>query len=294
LNTADRSDFSSTGKVGQENLLFGQVFPWQADIGISKRGIIRLMAEAQKTLSVSEAAGLCGVGRTTVGYWIRSKKLQANRVGRNYTIPLEDLLFFLKNSAQKIPAELQRENCSRPIFKSFKTCWQHWQGSEHGLNCPGCIAFKNQLQACFTVKDSGLLGCSDCNTCRYYTETYLHRIQFVHQFDVPAAVFKDLYLWGGNSQCAEICEVQQKDLVGMGIEKIVHAGSLPKVIKTVKKLALGESQTKEDCIIAIKNEHEHRKLISLAVYPLREPAMSFLALGVPLNAKRKILPHQRS
>lgn len=245
------------------------------------------MAEAQKTLSVSKAANLCGVGRTTVGYWIRSKKLHANRVGRNYTIPVEDLLFFLKNSNQKIPVELLRENCSRPIFKSFQNCWQHWQGSEHGRHCSGCIAFKNRLQACFTVTDSGLLGCSDCNTCRYYAETYLHRIQFVHQFDVPAAVFKDLYLWGGNSQCAELCNVQQKDLVGMGIEKIVHADSLPKVIETVRRLALGKSETKEECIIAIKNQREHRKKICIAVYPLREPALSFLVLGVPLNSRGK-------
>ena len=42
------------------------------------------MADSQKTLSVSKAATLCGVGRTTVGYWIRSKKINAARPGRNY------------------------------------------------------------------------------------------------------------------------------------------------------------------------------------------------------------------
>ena len=50
-----------------------------------------------------------------------------------------------------------------------------------------------------------MLECSDCLSCRYYMETYFPRIQFVHQFGMPAAVFKDLYLWGGNSQCAELC-----------------------------------------------------------------------------------------
>ena len=249
------------------------------------------MAETRQTLSVSEAARFCGVGRTTVGYWIRSKKLHANRAGRNYIIPVDDLLFFLQHHHQNIPGELLPENSSRPIFKSFQNCWQHWHGSDHGLRCRSCIVFKNQLQACFTVKDSGYLGCSDCSTCRYYTEAYLQRIQFVHQFDVPAAVFKDLYLWGGNSQCAEICNVLQKDLIGMGLEKIVHADSLAKVIAAVRKLALGESQIIENCTILIKTKGEQPMKICLSVYPLLEPPMSYLILGVPLNCKRKIFPH---
>ena len=247
------------------------------------------MAGIKKSLSVSEAAALCEVGRTTVGYWIRSKKLHATRVGRNYTIPIEDLLFFLKSSGQEIPPELLERNSSGPIFKSYQNCWQYWNGSDHGLKCHSCIAFRNQLQACFTVKDSGLLGCSDCSTCRYYLETFLHRIQFVHQIELPAAVFKDLYLWGGNSSCAELCSVQQKELVGMGIERIVHANSLPKVIQAIRKLALGEPEIKEDCIISIKNHGESPREIRLSVYLLSEPANAFLVLGVPLIPREKSL-----
>ena len=247
------------------------------------------MAGIQKSLSVSEAAALCEVGRTTVGYWIRSKKLHATRVGRNYTIPIEDLLFFLKSSGQEIPPELLERNSSGPIFKSYQNCWQYWNGSDHGLKCHRCIAFRNQLQACFTVKDSGLLGCSDCSTCRYYLETFLHRIQFVHQIELPAAVFKDLYLWGGNSSCAELCGVQQKELIGMGIERIVHANSLPKVIEAIRKLALGEPEIKQDCIISIKNHGQNPREIRLSVYLLSEPANAFLVLGVPLISREKSL-----
>jgi excisionase family DNA binding protein len=243
------------------------------------------MAGSQKSLSVSEAAVLCGVGRTTVGYWIRSKKLHATRQGRNYTIPVGDLLFFLNSSGQEIPPELLAGNSSRPIFKSYQNCWQYWSGTDHGVKCQGCIAFKNQLQACFTVKDSGLLGCADCNSCRYYIETILRRIQFVHQIELPAAVFKDLYLWGGNSSCAEICCVPQEKLVGMGIDKIVHAHSLPKVIEAIRKLALGEPEVKEDCIISIKNDWESPRKVRVSVYLLREPANAFLVLGFPLTSR---------
>jgi excisionase family DNA binding protein len=242
------------------------------------------MSGSQKLLSVSRAATLCGVGRTTVGYWIRSKKLHATRTGRNYSIAVEDLLYFLKTSGQKIPSGLLEYDCCRPIFKSFQNCWQYWNGSEHGRKCQDCIAFRNQLEACFTIKDSGLLGCSECSDCQYYIDTYLHRIQFVHQIDMPAAVFKGLYLWGGNSQCAEICSVQMKDLVGMGIERIVHADSLPKVIESLRKLALGKPETKEDCSIWVKNYRQRSIKIRVSVYPLSEPGTAFLALGMPLNS----------
>jgi len=247
------------------------------------------MAGSQKSLSVSDAAGLCGVGRTTVGYWIRSKKLHAVRQGRNYTIAVEDLLFFLNASGLAIPRQLLEQNSRGPIFKSYQNCWQYWNGTEHGLKCQECIAFTNQLQACFTVKDSGLLGCSDCKTCRYYTETILRRIQFIHQIELPAAVLKDLYLWGGNSSCAEICGVAQQKLVGMGIEKIVHAHSLPKVIEAIRKLALGEPEIKGDCIISIKNDLENPRKLRVSVCRLREPANAFLVLGFPLISSPRSL-----
>jgi len=241
------------------------------------------MSELPKTLSVSKAAALCGVGRTTVGYWIRSKKLYARRLGRNYTIPVEDLLFFLQNSNQRVPSELYYENSSRPIFRSFQNCWQHWHGNAHARNCGDCIAFKNQLHACFTVKDSGLLRCSECDQCRYYLETFYPRIQFIHQISMAAAVFKDFHLWGGNAHCAELCEIQPKDLVGMGIEKIVHASSLAKIIEAVKKMALGDLAFEKNCSISVNSSRGGRREIQLSVYPLREPDRTFLVLGMPEN-----------
>lgn len=239
------------------------------------------MTATKKALSVSQTAALCGVGRTTVGYWIRSKKLHANRVGRNYSILVDDLLFFLKSSDQKIPPALVRENSNGLIFKSFQNCWQHWNGSKHGHNCHSCIAFKNQLQDCFTVKDSGMLGCSDCLTCRYYMETYFPRIQFIHQIGLPAAVFKDLYLWGGNTQCAELCHVRPQDLVGMGIEKLVHANSLASVIEKVRQMAIGEPVVTDQCKIYVNDRAQGSRKIHVWIYPLKEPARTFLVIGNP-------------
>ena len=239
------------------------------------------MSDRPKTLSVSRAAALCGVGRTTVGYWIRTKKLYASRLGRNYTIPVEDLLFFLQNSGQRVPSELYHEKSSGPIFKRFQNCWQYWQGSTRARRCDDCIAFKKKLHACFTAKDSGLLRCSKCDQCRYYLETFYSRIQFIHQINMPAAVVKDFHLWGGNVHCAELCEVQPKDLVGMGIEKIVHASSLAKVIEAVRKMALRDLAFEKSCSISVNSRRGGRREIQVSVFPLREPDRVFLVLGAP-------------
>lgn len=241
------------------------------------------MAAAKNTITVSQVAALCSVGRTTVGYWIRSKQLHATRVRRNYTIAIADLLYFLQNTRREIPFELLDGNRNGPFFRSFQNCWQYWKGTAHGARCSDCIAYKKQLQECFTVPNDDLLECSDCCDCRYYHETYLSRIQFVHQINLPAAVLKDFHLLGGNGLCADLCGVQQHELVGMGIENIIHPESLPRVINTVRKLALGESEVNEVCRITIRNNDKCDASLRVSIYPLREPAMAFLVLGVPFS-----------
>jgi excisionase family DNA binding protein len=237
------------------------------------------MSVLSNTLSVTKAAALCGVGRTTVGYWIRTKKLCARRVGRNYKILVEDLLYFLESSGQQVPVELSHQKVDRPIFRSFQNCWQHWDGSGHARNCGECIAFNNHLQACFSARDSGLLKCSECYQCSYYIETIYPRIQFIHQINMPAAVIKDFHLWGGNAHCAELCDVHQRDLVGMAIEKIVHASSLANVIGAIRKMMLGNLAFENRCRISVHNSRGGRQEIQISAYPLREPEGVFLVLG---------------
>ena len=232
-----------------------------------------------KTLSVSQAASLCGVGRTTVGYWIRSKKLQANRVGRNYSIPVQDLLYFLKSGGQNIPAELQGDNLKGPIFKSFQHCWEYWQGLDPLYNCEDCLAFKRQLEVCFTAKNSRESRCSkECEMCQYYVEIFLPRIHFVNQIDMPAAVVKDLFFWCGNTKWAQLCEVDKKDLVGMGIQRVVHQSSLESVISRAKARSLGDVEVPEKCSLNIKNRQSGKLAIDVGVYPLTEPEGAFLVL----------------
>ena len=244
------------------------------------------MQTHREALSVTQVAGLCGVGRTTIGYWIRSKKLRASRVGRNYSISVEELLFFLKSTGQKIPHELAEENLRGPFFRGFQNCWLYWQGTAHGRDCKNCVTFKNNLNICFTAKNRVFPGCSrgcstECYECQYYQEIYLPRIQFIYQINLPAAVYMDFYLWGGNRKLAQLCEVQEKDLIGMGIERVVHPDSLEVMISEVKRRALGDPEIPRTHTIFLKNKQNGKLRVRNSVYPLTDPAGTFLSLVEP-------------
>ena len=251
------------------------------------------MMNAPKTLTVSQAAAICKVGRTTVGYWVRSKKVFAQRMGRNYAIPVEDLLHFLKSSGQSIPPELGNGGSEGPVFKSFQTCWQFWQGKDDGHHCEQCTAFRHQVEECFSVRDNGNSGCPDiCRQCRYYLDMFVARFRFIHQIDFPAAVFKGLSVWGGNAGWAEMCEVSENELIGLGIEKIIHPSSLPNVISSLKRIALEE---KPGCVagdVFINSRGRGKLAVSAWVFPLRAPAGTFLMLAGPAGIERWPTPGQ--
>ena len=240
------------------------------------------MATPKNTLSVAQTAAFCGVGRSTVGYWIRSKRLRADRTGRNYSIPREELLFFLKSTGRDIPHDLSAGDFVGPYFRAVQNCWQYCKDSPHGLNCKGCTVFVNQLEVCFTARNAGTLNCPrSCHECRYYTEIFLPRIQFVHQIDLPAAVYKGLEVWGGNRGWAELCEVEEKDLPGIGIERIVHPDSIEKVISIVKQRAFGNPSVPRTYSIFLRSSQNVRLKVQISAYPLSEPAGSFLVLAEP-------------
>jgi len=240
------------------------------------------MPMPQKSLTVTQVAGLCGVGRTTIGYWIRSKKLRASRVGRNYSISVEELLFFLKSTGQKIPHELAEENLRGPFFRGFQNCWLFWQGTECGRNCKDCVTFKNNLNVCFNARDRVSPDCpTECYECQYYQEIYLPRIQFIYQINLPAAVYADFCLWGGNRKWADLCGIREKDLIGMGIERVVHPDSLETMISEVKRRALGNPDISRTHTLFLKNKLNGKLRVRNSVYPLSDPVGTFLSLVEP-------------
>jgi hypothetical protein len=238
------------------------------------------MANQQQMLSVAQVAALCGVNRNTVGLWIRSRKLHATRKARNYSIPASELIYFLKSTGREIPAELAAEKTLAPHFRTIQNCWDYFQSSNHLNGCRGCAVYKNNLEACFAGKDSSATVCrGECGECRYFQETFLPRVQLVHQLNIPAAVYKDFYLWCGNQQWARVVGRVEKELIGLGIENIFHPDSLGAVIASFKKRALGDLSVPRTDTVYVTNERQEKLAMKISTYPLVEPAGAWLLLG---------------
>ncbi len=57
--------------------------------------------------SANEAAKLCGVERITIGRWIKSGKISAEKVGRTFVIPLSELAKCMKEVPQDKKTEIK-------------------------------------------------------------------------------------------------------------------------------------------------------------------------------------------
>ena len=238
------------------------------------------MANQLQVLTVAQVAALCGVNRNTVGLWIRSRKLHAERKGRNYSILASELLFFLKSTGRDIPAGLAAETTLAPHFRTIQKCWDYFQNRNHLNGCRGCAVYKNQLEACFAGKDSSATVCGgECGDCRYFQETFLPRVQLIHQLDLPAAVYKDFYLRCGNRQWAQVMGQAEKGLIGLGIENVFHPDSLGGVMASFKKRALGDPAVPRTDDVFVMNSRREKVALLISVYPLVEPAGAWLLLG---------------
>jgi excisionase family DNA binding protein len=244
------------------------------------------MSSSKKSLSVSATARLCGVSRGTVGYWIRSRKLNAARLGRNYSIPAAELFSFLKSAGQKIPDDLTRMGVQEPCFRSVLDCWQFWRGIGEGQHCEGCIVLENQVDVCFTARGCKHTCCTRiCHACRYYLEFYLPRIQFIHQVATPAAVYRDLCFWGGNASFAELCQLQGNELIGLGIERVFHADSLEALVANAKRRALGDPGVPKTYKAFLKNSRSGKLEVRIGDYPLSEPPGAGLLIAEAVESE---------
>lgn len=233
-----------------------------------------------KALSVSEVAKLCNVGRTNVGYWIRSKKLRVYKVGRNYSVPADELIYFLKKDGRPIPDRLRKAHRPGILFRSFQNCWNYFEDSAHGRRCPDCAVFRNRLPICFTVRSGGAVACpKPCEDCRYYQETYLSRIRFVHQIEAPAAIYRQLHILGGNLHWARLIGVDDHQLLGMGVEKMLQPESLQAIISAARIWAQQEKPGMQEFELCFNQGPVAGQKVPILVYSLNEPAGSFLFIA---------------
>ncbi|MBN2126197.1 MAG: helix-turn-helix domain-containing protein [Deltaproteobacteria bacterium] len=247
------------------------------------------MEKGMERLTASDVARLCGVAQSTVRYWIRSGRLQAERQGRSYRVPREEFLFFLESSGQAIPDGLV--SGGRPSGRNFRpvqSCWRYFEKDSRLHDCNGCPVYRNQVEICFTAATWGENSCrgAECRRCRYYLETYLPRIRFLDQISFPAAIYRDLFILGANHRILDLCGLSEEPRIVWGIEEIVHPDSLPTVISHAKRRMVGDPAVPRTYPIYLKDGQEHRIKLNVSIFPLMDPSGAFLILAEPENGRR--------
>jgi excisionase family DNA binding protein/PAS domain S-box-containing protein len=230
-------------------------------------------------MSVTEVAEWCGVGRSTVGYWVRSGKLPAERVGRDYTIDTQDLLYYLNASGKPVPEWLRGVVHGLPSFAPFRLCWEFRACSEEEADCTVCPVYRKGLRTCFAARRHVVPGREiHCHRCAYYQDHIVPRIGFIHQIDSPVAVYEDLYLWGANSHFSEMTGFSTKELPGLDMERLFHRDSLADVIRNVKRRAMGDPDVPGRYEVFLRNREDGKTRAEICVHRLLEPAGTFLLL----------------
>lgn len=242
----------------------------------------RHMDRKYQMLSVLDIARICGVSRSSVSYWIAKKDLRAHRLGKKDMVRVDDLVIFLQSDGRPVPQVLQ-ENVggayTMPI-RPFQNCWEYWKENAHGSKCPQCIASKNHINECFTAKQRAGNRCGiKCNECRYFHEYYGARMTFIHQLEIPAAVTKDLYLWSANEAWADLCGTGVEQLIGAGIEELVHPESLKIVVNYNKKLQQGDAPIFFRNRVIFERSNGENVLTYLTISPLKKPSATWLAIA---------------
>lgn len=230
-------------------------------------------------LSVLQAAELCGVSRSTINNWIKANRLFAMRSGKIYSIKTEDLLILMESMGKAIPPKLINNNTVKPLFRSFRHCWDYWETHDQRNGCEECVVSMNKIAACFTAKNSSRMQCTGiCHECQYYKEIFLPRIQIIFQLEMPAAVCKGLYFWGANSTWAEVYKIPPEGFIGLDIEKVIHPESLGELISLLKKRDMGEDFL-PFVPVKLQTSTGERQRLFLSIFPLKEPPGASLIMA---------------
>ena len=233
-------------------------------------------------LTTSQVAKICKVDRTTVGYWIRTAKIKARRKGKKYLIAVNDLRLFLESQGQPIPKELFQGSSQDSIFHDIQPCWRSIQTEEARSRCIQCPVYERGIEPCFTFQaDSTTCSPDRCLDCGFYRNFVYPRIKFVHQIDMPAAVYKDLFFWGANSRFESLCDLKKGQAIGYGLEHLVHPDSMEMVISFAKRRSLGHRQIPKHYETNFKTEEKGRIKVFLSIVPLIEPPGTFLVIVDP-------------
>jgi hypothetical protein len=166
----------------------------------------------------------------------------------------------------------------------MQPCCRSVQTEATGNHCIECPVYKRGVEPCFTYR-AGSTTCSPdkCRDCAFYRNVIYPWIKFIHQLEMPAAVYKDLFLWGATSHFESLCELTKGQAIGYGSECLVHPDSMEMVISFAKGRSLGHQQIPKHYESTFKTKENGLRNVSITIVPSIEPLGTFLVIADPLR-----------
>jgi excisionase family DNA binding protein len=146
----------------------------------------------KRFFSTTELAKICQVSRFTTSKWVREGRIRGASPGRNYKIPIGEIIRFLKESNFPIPEELKTGY--RDYDRHQKYCWEyHAEQNDISLHqCSTCIIKEAEILNCFIMRIDDYqdnIKCPiECSKCSYFLEKFANHFAIVKAFDEPAII----------------------------------------------------------------------------------------------------------
>ena len=146
----------------------------------------------KKFFSTTELAKICQVSRFTTSKWVREGKIRGASPGRNYKIPINEIIRFLKESNFPIPEELKTGDKNYDHHQKY--CWEyHSEQNDISLHqCSACIIKEAEILNCFIMRVDDYqdnIKCPiECSKCSYFLEKFANHFAIVKAFDEPAII----------------------------------------------------------------------------------------------------------
>ncbi len=173
----------------------------------------------EKLFSTTEFAKICQISRFTASKWVKEGKIKGTSLGRNYKIPIEEVLRFFKEYNFPIPEELKAGDKDRD--RPEICCWEYYsrEKSSSPHQCDACLIKQASIRNCYIMRIDDYqekIKCMvECSKCNYFLEKFANYFAIVTAFDEPAVVCGDGTILAANRSFLRICEVTtDADVIG--------------------------------------------------------------------------------
>jgi excisionase family DNA binding protein len=235
----------------------------------------------KKFFSTTELAKICQVSRFTTSKWVREGKIRGASPGRNYKIPADEIIRFLKASNLPIPEELKTGY--RGYNRPQKYCWEyHSEQKDVSLHqCSTCIIKEAEILNCFIMRVDDYqdnIRCPiECSKCSYFLEKFANHFAIVKAFDEPAIICSNGAILAANQGFAMVTGLSNEaNVIGQDLSVFLSDACRTRFLAYRDKVRDNDPSRPEHVKVSIGDAKGNQKDVCLSCKRLKNIPNTFL------------------